>query len=162
MPRLRLICPGATAAGVASTLLIAGGAKFTAAPLGGGRWLIEAETNEPTASLVAMRVGDPIVLGNDTPVSATEPPPSAAVGGAPPPPPDVVDRTGFTARSIPSAKAAAIRAAKGFGAIPYSGEPWSFDGDRFSRPAYRGKRAGAIVFGAATGCDWWVGWTPAT
>ena len=78
--------------------------------------------------------------------------------GPPPPPSDVVDRLRFTARTIPAAKTAAIRVAKVFGATPFHGEPWEFDGERFSRRGYRGDLSGEIVFGAATGGDWWVGW----
>jgi len=154
MTALRLICPGATAAGVASTLLIAGGATFTATPLGDGRWLLEAETSAATASLVTIRLGEPVVL------EAGEPPPAPA-GQAPAAPPDVVDRTGITAGSVATAKAAAIRVAKKeFGAIPYPGEPWASEGNLFTRAAYRGKRTGAIVIGAAAEGDWWVGWRP--
>lgn len=161
---IRITCPGATAAGIATTLLIGGGARFSAAPLGDGRWLIEAEVADATASLLALRIGEPLIVEDDEP----EPPAVPAepvtapddVEALPPPPTDVVDRTVFVARTIPAAKTAALKVARGFGATPYPGEAWAFDGELFSRSAYRTKRPGKIVFGADVGGDFWVGWRP--
>ncbi len=60
----RITCLGATAAGIATTLLIGGGSRFSAAPLGDGRWLIEAEVADATASLLALRIGEPPRTGS--------------------------------------------------------------------------------------------------
>jgi len=126
-------------------------------------------------SLLSLRVGEPVVVEvsvegapiAESPSVEEHAPPAAEeapTGEEPPPlpPSDVVDQVRFSATSIPAAKRAAIRAAKGFGTTAYAGEDWEFDGERFSRRGYRGKRPGEIVFGAASDGDWWVGWRPAT
>jgi hypothetical protein len=156
---LRIFCPGATAAGVASTLLIGAGARFTAAPLGDGRWQVDAEVADATAALLALRIGEPLVVE-----AIEEEPPLAAeeVAPAPSAPLDLLDVTSFRAKTLASAKTTAVRTARGFGATAYGDGRWAAEENAFSRPAYRGKTTGAIVFGAHEDGRWWIGWRPAT
>lgn len=102
---LRIVCPGATAAGVASTLLI------------------EAIEEEPL-------------------LAAEE------IAPAPSAPLDRLDVTSFRAKTRVSAKTTAVRTARGFGATVDGNGRWAAGKNAFSRPAYRGKTTGAIVFGA--------------
>ena len=104
MPPLRLICPGAVAAGVAATVLIAAGAKIVAAPLGDGRWQVDADDVPPaTVALVGLRVEEPLQVQSAAPAPGAE--------GGPVPLADVGTITSFRASSVASAKTTAARMA---------------------------------------------------
>jgi len=151
---VRIICPGATSASVAATMLVAAKAKFSAEPLGDGRWAIEAEAGEHAITLLALRIGEPLIV--DVPV-IEETPVAEDVAPAPAVPDNVDDVTSFRAKTLATAKTTATRTARGFGATIYGDGRWTVDGNTFCRPAYRGKQTGAIVFGAHEDGRWWCG-----
>lgn len=160
---VRITCPGVTAAAVAATILVGAKARFTATPQGDGRWIIEAEVAEATASLLSLRGGEPLLLeaieeeapiAEETPITEEVAPTPAA--------PDIRDVTSFRAKTLAAAKTTAARMARGFGAATYGDGRWTAEGKVWWRPAYRGKTTGVIVLGAHEDGRWWVGWRPAT
>ena len=153
--RIRLIVPGALSAGVAATILVSAGKGFSAEPLGDGRWAVEAEVEPATASMLQLHAKTEI---------AADAPPAAAPAPPPVPAPvsvaDVGEKVTFKASTVAAAKTTALRlAAKHMGATAYPGQAWAAEGSGgFARGAYRGKRTGLVVIGAAVGGGWFVGW----
>jgi len=172
--RLRIVCPGATAAGVVSTLLIADRAAFTVTPQSDGRFVVEAQVSSVTAAKVEAQGKAPIIVEGDGPLP--EPAPAAEPAAASPVPsallhnPDLaelVDRRDISACPLAQAKTKAMQTATKLGAVPFGTSSWRMWETRtgstiYLRAAYRGKKGGEIALAADKDGGWVVGWIPRT
>ena len=173
--RLRIVCPGATAAGVVSTLLIADRAAFSVEPQADGRFVVEAQVSGVTAAKVEAQGKAPIIVEGDGPLPAPAPAAVPATVVEPIPPallhnPDLgelVDKSEFSGCPVAQAKTKATQVAAKFGAVPFGSSSWRMwetrtGGKIYLRAAYRGKKSGEIALAADTKGGWVVGWIPRT